>query len=129
MKSSSTLTIQNKTKSTLPGVPFAKMKDVVLGKKYELSLVFVGAALSKKLNNAYRGKNKPTNILSFSISKTEGEIFINSQRVKTDAPKFGRTEPGMLAFLFIHGMLHLKGMEHGSKMEREERKFCKRFKI
>ncbi|HBD25069.1 MAG: rRNA maturation RNase YbeY [Candidatus Zambryskibacteria bacterium RIFOXYD1_FULL_40_13] len=122
-------TITNKTKNTLPSVSFALMKDVVLGKKYSLSLVFVGNKKSQELNNSYRGKNKPTNILSFPLDKTTGEIFINLSLAKKESPRFDRKPTNFVAFLFIHGLMHLKGMRHGSRMDRLEAKFQKQFGI
>jgi len=107
----STFSIKNQTKRAAPRAPFLKLKDKVLGKKYELSLVFVGNSLSKKLNAIYRGKDKPTNVLSFPISKSSGEIFIDLS-----------FKEHSVIFLFIHGILHLKGMQHGATMEREEKK-------
>ena len=121
--------ITNKTKSTLPRVPFGLIKDVALGKDYNLSLVFIGEAESKKLNNTYRKKNKSTNILSFTLDKKNGEIFITPAVAKREAPKFDRNFGNFIAFLFIHGLMHLKGMEHGSTMERAERKLQKKFDI
>ena len=122
-------TITNKTKNTLPSVSFALMKDVVLGKKYSLSLVFVGNKKSQELNNSYRGKNKPTNILSFPLDKTTGEIFINLSLAKKESPRFDRKPTNFVAFLFIHGLMHLKGMTHSSTMEKAEAKLRKKFKI
>src|SRR5262245_22849085 len=115
-----TFTMTNKTKSTLPRVPFAKIKNAALGAGYSLSLVFVGENDSRKLNHAYRGKNKPTNILSFSLDKKQGEIFISIPVAKREAKSFGRTFSNFIAFLFIHGLMHLKGHDHGDTMERAE---------
>ena len=105
------------------------MKDKVLGKKYSLSLVFVGKMTSKKLNFKYRQINKPTDILSFSISAKEGEIFINPDKAKIKAKQFGRKYDNYLAFLFIHGLYHLKGLDHGDKMEKAEAKTRRVFNI
>ena len=71
-----TVTIQEMTTGKLPRLPFALMKEGVLGKNYDLSLVFVSESKSKELNRTYRKKNKPANVLSFPYSKKEGEIFI-----------------------------------------------------
>ena len=79
------VSIVNKTKGKLPRLPFKQMKDAVLGKKYNLSLVFVSKKTSQKLNKKHRGKNSPTDILSFSLEKTEGEIVINPDSAKTKA--------------------------------------------
>ncbi len=127
--SETTFTITNKTKSTLPRVPFAKMKDEGLGHSYSLSLVFVGDKESQKLNSTYRQKDKPTNILSFPLSKQSGEIFINLKLAKKEAPDFDRNFTNFIAFLFIHGLMHLKGMEHGSTMDKAEEKLRRKFGI
>jgi probable rRNA maturation factor len=119
--------ITNTTKSTLPRVPFAKIKNVVLDEKYQLSLVFIGDKKSQQLNNSYRGKNQPTNCLSFSLDKNSGEIFLNLKKAEKEALKFGRKFDNFVAFLFIHSCLHLKGMEHSSRMEKAEVKLLKIF--
>lgn len=120
----------NKTlKGKPPRLPFLKIKEFVLGKEYDLSLVFIGSKKSKTLNKKYRGKDKPANILSFPIDKTEGEIFIDLHEAKKTSKNFNRKYENFVAFLFIHGLFHLKGYSHGSKMEHEELKTRKRFKI
>lgn len=121
--------ITNTTKSTIPLVPFALIKNRALGKKYCLSLVFIGEKKSKELNNAYRGRNKSTNILSFTIDKNVGEIFITLAVAKRQMKSFGRTFNNLVAFLFIHGLMHLKGMEHSSTMEQAESKLRKQFRV
>ncbi len=126
---SDTFTLVNKTKGKLPSLPFEVMKDEVLGKDYELSLVFVTEAESHKINLAYRQKDKPTNILSFPLEKNAGEIFICPEYAKKEAPDFEREYENYLAFLFIHGLVHLKGFDHGSRMENEEQKFRNKFGI
>ncbi len=121
--------ITNKTKSTLPSVPFQAIKNASMGKNYSLSLVFVGESTSKNLNNKYRGKNKPTNVLSFSLDKESGEIFLTPSVLRKQTKKFGRNFSNLTAFLFIHGLMHLKGMEHGSRMEKAEEKLRRKFSI
>jgi probable rRNA maturation factor len=110
-------------------LPFNRVKNEALGKDYELSLVFIGNKKSRALNKKYRKKDKPTNILTFSLSKTEGEIFITPETAKHDAKKFDMKENDFIAYLFIHGLLHLKGLKHGDKMEKEEQKLKKKYKI
>ncbi|MEQ1500002.1 MAG: rRNA maturation RNase YbeY [Parcubacteria group bacterium] len=121
--------ITNTTKSTLPRVPFDKIKIAALGEKYSLSLVFIGEKKSQQLNFSYREKNRPTNVLSFSLDKKTGEIFITPGVVKKQLKKFGRNYSNLVAFLFIHGLMHLKGMEHGSTMEKAEMKLRKQFLV
>ena len=126
---SSKIDIKNTTKGRLPSLPFEKIKNKVLGKKYELSLVFIGNKLSRKLNNKYRNLDKPTNILSFPLSESDGEIFINLNLVPKEAPKFNKTPTKFIAYLFIHGVIHLKGFEHSSKMEAKENKILDFFNL
>jgi probable rRNA maturation factor len=128
-KSNENCSIQNTTKDTIPQVPFIEMKEAVLGKDYELSVMFVDIDHMTALNLQYRKLNKPTDILSFPISDTGGEIFINLEETKKEAVKFEREYENFLAFLFIHGLTHLKGFDHSSTMESEEEKIRKQFGI
>ena len=105
------------------------MKDVVLGKEYDLSFAFISPAKIKLLNFTYRSINKPTDILSFPLSKKEGEIYICKSEARKEAKKFDRKYENFLRFLFIHGLVHLKGYDHGSTMENIEAKFRKQFGI
>ena len=108
---------------------FALIKDKVLGKKYELSVAFVSKKKIQELNNQFRKVNSPTDILSFSLDENSGEIIFYFDEVKRKSKLFGKTPLQYLNFLFIHGLLHLEGMEHGSKMERKEKLLCKNFAI
>ena len=121
------ISIKRFTKGKLHSLPFVKMKEAILGKTYELSIIFAGRKLAQKLNKKYRGKNKPTNILSFPVSKNSGEIIISLQQVRKEAPQFNKKYTDHLGSLLIHGMLHLKGYRHGKKMETQEKKFIKKF--
>lgn len=88
---------------------WGKIKNRVLGKKYDLSVVLASQAMMKKLNETYRKKKGAANVLSFPLSENMGEIFINKNAAQKD-------------FLFIHSLLHLKGLKHGKKMDKEEKK-------
>lgn len=105
------------------------MKNKVLGQDYELSLAFIGRDRMRALNRSYRNKDKVTDILSFPLTKKTGEIFMNLERSRANAKKFSRSANDHVAFLFIHGLLHLKGMDHGSRMEQEEKTFGSFFGI
>lgn len=117
----------NKTKGKLPSLPFLKMKDDILGKKYFLSVAYVDKNISNRLNKIYRGKDRATNILSFQIHKNEGELILCPSVIKREAKDFDRTFKEFLGFLVIHGMLHLKGMDHSVTMERAEKKYDKKY--
>ncbi|HEU5114876.1 MAG TPA: rRNA maturation RNase YbeY [Candidatus Paceibacterota bacterium] len=119
----------NKTKGTLPRVPFSRIKNEVLGKDYDLSLVFVDDEESREISLRTKNKDYVPNILSFELGDEAGEIFINPSEAARQAKDFGRTPRNMIAFLYIHGLCHLKGMDHGSRMERTEAVFRKKFGI
>jgi probable rRNA maturation factor len=120
-------TILNKTKGKLPRLPFVSVKNKILGEKYELSLTILGAREQRKINRTYRGIDTTTNILSFVLSKKSGEITLDPVKIKKDAILFNMTYDQFFLFLFIHGCLHLKGLEHSSKMELQENKYFKIF--
>lgn len=117
----------NKTKGKLPSLPFLLIKDDILGKDYSLSIAFIGKKKMRELNNQYRGKNNPTNILSFPLSKKEGEILLCPEVIKTETQKFNRNFRALLGYLVIHGCLHLKGMTHSSTMEKAEKKYDQKY--
>ena len=123
----SSLSIKNQTKKVIPSLDFKWFKEIVLGNDYELSLVFIGNTLSRKLNSTLRGKDKPTNILSFPLSKKDGEIFMNPAVIEKENKKAGDNYKEYFAYVLIHGLLHLKGFDHSSKMEREESRIMKKF--
>ncbi len=110
----------NLTKKRRPALPWEEIKDTILNKSYNLSVVFAGDSLTRKLNKKHRGKDKPANVLSFPLSEKEGEVFINLSTKENDCPR--------VLHLFIHSLLHLKGFSHGAKMESKEDKLLKKFK-
>ena len=103
-----------------PSLPYAALKNKVLGMDHGLSLVFVGDVRSRSLNRTYRGKDKPANVLAFPIEAGEGEIFLNLHQARKDASRFGLSYTHLTAKLFVHAMLHLKGYRHGGTMEHTE---------
>ena len=121
------LTVSNTTRKRLPALPFLAIADKVLGKTYDLSLVFIGNQKSRTLNRTYRGKDKPTNVLSFPYDKKYGEIFIDLAKVQSELKKFDSTFRFHLGYLFIHGVLHLKGLDHGIIMDKAETKLISQF--
>ena len=117
-------------KATYPeSIPYEKIKDHYLGKGYELSLVFCGEKLMRRLNKESRNKDYATNILSFPFDETSGEIFICIPVCKKQYKKFDRSFSNFIAFLFTHGLVHLNGHDHGDTMDSEEERLRKRFKI
>ncbi|MDB4984286.1 MAG: hypothetical protein JWM20_465 [Patescibacteria group bacterium] len=121
--------IIRETKGKLPRLPFVDIKNKILGSNYSLSLAFVGRTRAIELHQEWKSKDDPVNILSFPLSKSEGEIIISLEKARHECKNFDRGYENYLAFLFIHGCVHLKGFVHGDKMEKEEAKYRKMFDI
>ncbi|OHA58526.1 MAG: rRNA maturation RNase YbeY [Candidatus Vogelbacteria bacterium RIFOXYD1_FULL_44_32] len=117
----------NLTRQSSPRLPFLALADEILGPKYDLSLVFIGDQRARKLNHTHRGKTYIPNVLSFPIAKSTGEIFINLIQVRRECKNFGHSPRAHCAFIFIHGLLHLKGYAHSSRMEEKERAYMRHF--
>ena len=81
-----------------------------------IDIFFIGDAVMRRLNRVYRGKDKTTNVLSFSAPKnfprpdlkTEtaylGEIYLNMGYIKKEGEDW--------RVMLIHGLLHLLGFDH-----------------
>ncbi|MEK9131713.1 MAG: rRNA maturation RNase YbeY [Patescibacteria group bacterium] len=121
--------IKTKSNPSPDRLLFASIKEAILGKDYDLAVILTTPKETQRLNRDYRQKDSPTDILSFPINSFEGEIYLDIETAKVEAPKFDRPIENFLPFLFIHGCLHLKGMAHGSTMEKIEAKFRKEFGI
>ncbi len=121
------LTIARLTKGGIPNLPFVAIKEAILGKDYELSLVFPDQATSIELHKQWKKKPSPVNILSFPLDENSGEIILTLSQARTEAKKYNQSYHEHLVFLIIHGCLHLKGMTHGAKMEKQERIFYQKF--
>lgn len=104
-----------------------KMKNEILDKNYYLSINFINKNEALLLNKKYRNKDYIPNILSFPLFQDSGEIFISLFVVRKEAKKFGMTYKNFLIFIIIHGLLHLKGLDHSKKMEDLEKKYLKKY--
>ncbi|MEA4910566.1 Endoribonuclease YbeY [bioreactor metagenome] len=124
--------IVNKKKGLIEKALFSriqKIKNEILGESFFLSVNFISPALAKELNIKYRKKDYTPNILSFPLSKKEGEIFICLSVARSEAKNFSLSYENFLILLIIHGCLHLKGLDHGEKMEASESKYLKKYMI
>lgn len=124
---SETCAIRCTTKHSPPQLPLVHIKNSVLEKTYELSVAFVGDRRSRTLNLRYRNKDTPTNVLTFPLSPKSGEIIIALPQARREAKRFDMTYRTYVGYLFIHGLLHLKGLRHGGRMDREEKRLLNRF--
>ena len=122
------LTISTTVKQFPPHL-YEPIADAILGKRYVLSLVFIGKTRAASLNKTYRKKTYSPNVLSFPLDEKTGEIFICPQVAAREAAGHNLTPAGYVAFLFIHGCLHLKGHEHSDTMEQLEQRYLRQFGI
>ena len=112
-----------------PSLPYEEIKNDILGKQYALSLTFVGKTRAQALNKKYRNATYVPNVLSFPLDKHAGEIYIAPSVAEKEAHKFALSPKGYVGYLFIHGLLHLKGYPHGATMDRAEKKYVARYKL
>lgn len=122
---SSAFGMTNKLRGSLPRISFEGIAKRILGARYSLSLVICGDTLATRLNKQYRKKTYSPNVLSFPLSKTEGEIILNIRKAEREARALKVSARERIAFLFIHGCLHLAGLDHGTKMDKLEQKHLK----
>jgi probable rRNA maturation factor len=87
----------------------------------EVSIAFVDNQQIKELNKKYRDKNEATDVLSFPIDdEMLGDIIISAKRAAEQAEEYDHSLKRELAYLTVHGMLHLFGYDHHSKEEKDE---------
>jgi len=90
-----------------------------------LTIRIVGAAESKLLNDRYRKKAYPTNVLSFGYGGGSGDIVLCHPVIAKEARAQGKSLRAHYAHLVVHGVLHLRGHDHlrradAARMERAE---------
>lgn len=83
----------------------------------EISLLFTDNEQVQDLNKTYRGKDKPTNVLSFPTSSNIeipilGDVVLAFETVEREAHEQGISLPDHIAHLLVHGYLHLQGLDH-----------------
>ncbi|WP_343554067.1 rRNA maturation RNase YbeY [Pantoea sp.] len=93
----------------------------------EVTIRLVDEAESNELNLTYRGKDKPTNVLSFPFEAPPGielpllgDLIICRQVVEQEAAEQGKTVEAHWAHMVVHGTLHLLGYDHIEDSEAEE---------
>ncbi len=108
----------------------------------EIGLVFVNDARMRALNRAYRGKDRPTDVLAFSAREGSfgnlnsgllGDVVISTETARRQADAMGRGPDEEALHLLIHGILHLLGYDHerspreAGRMRRLERAVRREF--
>jgi probable rRNA maturation factor len=101
------------------------------GEGREIAVRVVGTGESRELNRQWRGKDKPTNVLSFPAPEQSrrgkpqdfrmplGDLVICADVVRREAMRDGKTVEAHWAHMVIHGALHLAGYDH--ELGRRER--------
>ncbi len=98
-------------------------------KNASFSIVFVDNEKIQELNKNYRGIDRVTDVISFAFEdnmdfqfddlRILGEIYICIPRMIEQAKEYGHSETRELAFLTVHGLLHLLGYDHMTKEDEE----------
>ncbi len=87
----------------------------------ELSVLLVDDARIRELNQKHLGRDRPTNVLAFSMREGEfstlhphllGDLVISVETAKRQSNRYGLNDMEMVIFLMVHGVLHLIGYEH-----------------
>lgn len=97
--------------------------------KGAVSVLLTTSAEMKFLNRRFRGKDKPTDVLSFPVepmaaSKGAGEIAISAEIASNNARTLGHSPAEEVKILVLHGLLHLRGYDHecdNGQMARREK--------
>ena len=106
----------------------------------EVSVTLTNNAYIHTLNKEYRNMDRPTDVLSFALNESEepemvdgpavnvlGDLIISLERAEEQAADYGHSVRREVAFLTVHGMLHLLGYDHMEDEEREEMEAEQRF--
>lgn len=90
----------------------------------EVSVLLTSNAEMQRLNQQFRGKDKPTDVLSFPADGMDapflGDIALGYEVCAQDAATTGKSMPHHLTHLIIHGYLHLLGFDHINDADAEE---------
>ena len=106
----------------------------------EVSVTLTNNEYIHTLNKQYRGIDRPTDVLSFARNESEepdvedgpdvnvlGDLVISVERAKEQAADYGHSVKREIAFLTVHGMLHLLGYDHMEEEDRIEMEAEQRF--
>ena len=106
----------------------------------EVSITLTNNDYIHTLNKQYRGIDRPTDVLSFALNESEepdvedgpdvnvlGDLVISVERAKEQAADYGHSVKREIAFLTVHGMLHLLGYDHMEEEDRIEMEAEQRF--
>ena len=110
---------------------FARRAQRLAGVRGEVSILVAGNRRVQALNRRFRGKDKPTDVLSFPRDGG-GDIAISADIARGNAARYGHSTASELKVLVLHGMLHLAGHDHETDdgaMAKLENKLRARLKL
>jgi probable rRNA maturation factor len=88
-----------------------------------MQIILVTQDTIHEMNKTYRQIDKPTDVLSFinddELDNSLGDIFISIEQARLQAVEYGHSFEREIAFLAVHGYLHLKGFDHHTKEEED----------
>ncbi|NBX02785.1 MAG: rRNA maturation RNase YbeY [Alphaproteobacteria bacterium] len=90
------------------------------GEMREITVVLADDAFVKNLNRDFRGKDKPTNVLSFPGDGHLGDIVLAFETIEREAKEQQKTFKAHVQHLLVHGTLHLLGHDHIKDAEAEK---------
>lgn len=129
----------NAAAKRLRSLPWRKMKEAILGKRFQASIALVSESEMRRVRRILRAQKKyrfnsghALNVLSFFFGEGEGEILLNKNQIQKEAKALGEPFQKRIVYLYVHGLLHLKGYDHkkgknAQKMEKQEKKFLSVF--
>ncbi len=82
-----------------------------------VSIAVVEADEIKRINQRFLKRDRPTNVISFTYGDADlfGEVVVSMDAAFSEADEFGHTPQEHLAYLILHGLLHLAGYHHEAK--------------
>ena len=108
-----------------------RLLDELAPQAESLGARFAGDRELRRVNRQYRGKDKPTDVLSFPGDEGHlGDILISVPTARRQAESAGHPVERELKVLLLHGILHCLGYDHetdGGEMERLERRLRRRW--
>lgn len=117
--------IQALLDAVVRGLGQTKVRNQKLLKAKTLTLVFLDSREMKKINKQFRGKNKPTDVLSFSSMEegSLGELLFCLDVLKKQAKEQEHSLENEFLYMLIHGVLHLLGYDHELSKNEEKLMF------
>lgn len=88
--------------------------------KFQFNFVFLNNREIKKINTRYLKHNYPTDILCFKYDKYTADFLVSLQQVLKNAKILKNDPKKELLFVIIHGLLHFKGMQDMTKIEKKK---------